>query len=174
MSAQKSKLWGKYRAAQTKDMEQLSLADINMSVEDLVNCSMEDFDLRMQNLSPMQIEICKEVRKRVKNRRAASNCRSRRIDALEELREKKAATEKKLNGLRLQESDIIIEYFAMGYKLNAAVDNVLVQLGYHPGYFTLVWRKDFNWKESLRVEHLEANGEEPKTSVRRNYFPPNM
>lgn len=170
-----SKVRGPYQAVETRDIKKLRQASISLSIDDLVSGDMKDFDERMieQKHSTIQIQICKEVRKRVKNRRAASDYKSRRRNALEDLREKNKATEKRLLELKKQQSDIIIEKKIMGFALFDTVDHVLEELGYNPRHYTLVWRKDGSkWKQA--VEPLEAKVGEPETSMRKNFFPPNM
>lgn len=166
-----SKLRGPYKKVETKDDQRLSLAGISFSVDELVSCDWATFDRRMKEHNTEQIRICKDVRKRCRNRRAAAECRSRCRDLGKHLREKTAATEKRLFELKKQQADIIIEKEIVGFNIDAIVNKVLKELDYDPEHFTLVWRQDGGeWKHA--VEHLEENGGEPETSVKR-FFPPN-
>ena len=112
-----SNLRGPYQTVQTKYAKRLSLAGVSFSVDD-VSCDREIFDQRMKNLTTEQIRICKEVRTQVFNRKNATECRSRRRDLGKDLREKTAATDKRLFELKKQEADIIIEEKIKGFEID--------------------------------------------------------
>ena len=54
---------------------------------DIVNSPVDTFNemLTRPGLSPEQIKVCHDIRRRGKNKVAARNCRKRKMDTIEEL-----------------------------------------------------------------------------------------
>merc|ERR1711990_128580 len=73
-----------------KDEKLAREAGITFDVKDIVNFPMDEFNdlLSKRELTEEQINLCRDIRRRGKNKVAAQNCRKRKIDQIEELTEK--------------------------------------------------------------------------------------
>merc|ERR1712154_292288 len=71
----------------SKDQKAVKALSIPYSVEKITNCSMEEFGNMLEKLSKEQINLCRDIRRRGKNKVAAQNCRKRRQEQATELEE---------------------------------------------------------------------------------------
>merc|ERR1719334_2434869 len=65
-------------------------AGIHLNVKDIVNLPMDEFNdlLSKHELTEEQLNLCRDIRRRGKNKVAAQNCRKRKIDQIDELQER--------------------------------------------------------------------------------------
>jgi len=73
-----------------KDEKLAREAGITFDVKDIVNLPMDEFNdlLSKRELTEEQLNLCRDIRRRGKNKVAAQNCRKRKIDQIDELQER--------------------------------------------------------------------------------------
>merc|ERR1711872_160488 len=86
---------GKERKKETvrmgKDERIAKQAGIRLNVkQDIVNPPMDEFNdmLSKEDLTEEQLNICRDIRRRGKNKVAAQNCRKRKLEQIEELQDR--------------------------------------------------------------------------------------
>eukprot|EP00092_Neocalanus_flemingeri_P024129 GFUD01026175.1.p1 GENE.GFUD01026175.1~~GFUD01026175.1.p1 ORF type:complete len:185 (+),score=37.28 GFUD01026175.1:80-634(+) len=67
---------------------QLLQANILFSTDDLISSSLESFLLLIKPLSLVQQNVCKDIRRKARNKIHALNCRRKKNDAISELQDK--------------------------------------------------------------------------------------
>ena len=70
--------------------------------EDIVNPPMDEFNdmLSKEDLSEEQLNICRDIRRRGKNKVAAQNCRKRKLEQIDELQKKVDEAKRRQNLLK--------------------------------------------------------------------------
>ena len=70
--------------------------------EDIVNPPMDEFNdmLSKEDLSEEQLNICRDIRRRGKNKVAAQNCRKRKLEQIDELQKKVDEAKRRQNHLK--------------------------------------------------------------------------
>jgi len=111
----------------TKDEKRLREAGITLDIKLVIGLPMEEFNqlLSRQRFTEQQQELCRDVRKRGKNKWAAQNCRKRKIDQLEELSEKVEQAVDKRNHLMKNHEKLLSEYDHESRKLTHLIERVL-------------------------------------------------
>jgi len=111
----------------TKDEKRLREAGIMLEIKLVIGLPMEEFNqlLSRQRFTENQQELCRDVRKRGKNKWAAQNCRKRKIDQLEELSEKVDQAVEHKSSLRKDHEKLLCEYDTEARKLNCLIEKVL-------------------------------------------------
>ena len=63
---------------------------LNISQQDIVDPPMDEFNdmLSREDLTEEQLNICRDIRRRGKNKVAAQNCRKRKLEQIDELQKK--------------------------------------------------------------------------------------
>lgn len=81
---------GSSRANQSRDEQALRDASIELSIEEVVDSSADDFNelIRAHEFTAEQINLLKDIRRRGKNKVAAQICRKRKLDSIDSLRDK--------------------------------------------------------------------------------------
>jgi len=111
----------------TKDEKRLREAGVQLNIKDVIGLPMEDFNslLSQAKMTEQQQELCRDVRKRGKNKWAAQNCRKRKIDQLDELSERLMKAQQRRNKLREDHERLLLEYEKEANKLNNLNEAVL-------------------------------------------------
>ena len=73
-----------------------------MHQNDIVNPPMDEFNdmLSKEDLSEEQLNICRDIRRRGKNKVAAQNCRKRKLEQIDELQKKVDEAKRRQNLLK--------------------------------------------------------------------------
>ena len=73
-----------------------------MKQEDIVNPPMDEFNdmLSKEDLTEEQLNICRDIRRRGKNKVAAQNCRKRKLEQIDELQKKVDEAKRRQNRLK--------------------------------------------------------------------------
>ena len=73
-----------------------------MHQNDIVNPPMDEFNdmLSKEDLSEEQLNICRDIRRRGKNKVAAQNCRKRKLEQIDELQKKVDEAKRRQNHLK--------------------------------------------------------------------------
>lgn len=96
------------RANQSRDEQALRDAHIELSIEEVVDSSADEFNdlIRVNEFTPEQVNLLKDIRRRGKNKVAAQICRKRKLDSIDSLRAK-------VDDLKSVKSELISEYNAI-------------------------------------------------------------
>jgi len=139
-----------------KDEKLAKEAGIKFNVKKtLVGLPMDEFnDLLSKNeMSEEQLNICRDIRRRGKNKVAAQNCRQRKIEQVEELQGKLSVSMARRDRARYEHQRLLSMYSAEADKLKTLTDIVLS----HHSKDSSAW--------SLQVEGEEVKVM-PKTEVK--------
>lgn len=96
------------RANQSRDEQALRDASIELSIEEVVDSSADDFNelIRAHDFTAEQVNLLKDIRRRGKNKVAAQICRKRKLDSIDSLRDK-------VDELKSMRSELIAEQNAI-------------------------------------------------------------
>lgn len=96
------------RANQSRDEQALRDAHIELGIEEVVDSSADEFNelIRVNEFTPEQVNLLKDIRRRGKNKVAAQICRKRKLDSIDSLRAK-------VDELKSVKSELISEYNAI-------------------------------------------------------------
>jgi len=111
-----------------KDEKLAKEAGIQFSVKQtLVGLPMDEFNdlLSKTDLSEEQLNICRDIRRRGKNKVAAQNCRQRKIEQVEELHGKLGKAMARRDRVRYEHQRLLAVYAAEADKLKTLTDLVL-------------------------------------------------
>jgi len=111
----------------TKDEKRLREAGIFLDIKSVIGLPMEEFNqlISRQRFTEEKQELCRDVRKRGKNKWAAQNCRKRKIDQLDELSEKVKEAVENTSSLQRDHEKLLNEYDQEARKLNCLIQKVL-------------------------------------------------
>jgi len=123
-----------------KDEKLAKEAGIPFNVKQtLVGLPMDEFNdvLSKNDLSEEQLNICRDIRRRGKNKVAAQNCRQRKIEQIEELHGKLSKAMARRDRVRYEHQRLLSDYSAEADKLKSLTDFVLRQSSKDNNSFTL-------------------------------------
>ena len=124
---------------QTRDARLAREANIDIPVKMMIELPNEDFQalLLSARLLPEQIVLCKDIRRRGKNKVAAYKCRQKQADFISDLKSKFARakadltiTEVVLHQWKTEEEKLVIE-------LNELINYALVRENYDPNLISV-------------------------------------
>merc|ERR1719318_2405021 len=111
-----------------KDEKIAKQAGIRFNVkQDIVSPPMDEFNdmLSKEDLTEEQLNICRDIRRRGKNKVAAQNCRKRKIEQIEELQEKLDEARRRQYQLQANHQKLLSSYSTEASKLTRLTDTVL-------------------------------------------------
>jgi len=110
-----------------KDEKLAKEAGIPFNVKTLIALPMDEFNdlLSKNDLTEEQLNICRDIRRRGKNKVAAQNCRQRKIDQIEELHSKLARAVARRDKLRYEHERLISLHAVENARLNRLTEAVL-------------------------------------------------
>merc|ERR1719427_1245007 len=122
-----------------KDEKLAKEAGITFNVKTLIGLPMDEFNdlLSKNDLTEEQLNICRDIRRRGKNKVAAQNCRQRKIEQIEELHGKLARSLARRDRVRYEHQRLLSDYSAEADKLKSLTDFVLRQSSKDNNSFTL-------------------------------------
>merc|ERR1719282_2280181 len=108
-------------------------------VHDIINSPVDVFNemLVRPGLSSEQIQLCKDIRRRGKNKVAAQNCRKRKMDTIEELQHQVDEVRRRRDELMRAREELEAERARWSSKLSYLEETVLAGIGKELGMFTL-------------------------------------
>eukprot|EP00092_Neocalanus_flemingeri_P023386 GFUD01025355.1.p1 GENE.GFUD01025355.1~~GFUD01025355.1.p1 ORF type:complete len:397 (+),score=117.00 GFUD01025355.1:167-1357(+) len=121
-----------------KDEKIAKEAGIKFDVkQDIVNPPMDEFNdmLSKQDLSEEQLNICRDIRRRGKNKVAAQNCRKRKIEQIEELQIRLEDAKRRQYLLQKDHQKLISVYSAEANNLTMLTDTVLAHHNKSPEHY---------------------------------------
>lgn len=147
----------------SKDEKIAREAGINFSIDQIVGLPMDEFNdlLSRHELNEEQLNICRDIRRRGKNKVAAQNCRRRKIDQLEELKQRdEESRQRGVEYAYLHERTVRKTREAGGH-IDARVDDILRHHNLDPRTHTLKWVGN-----EIVMCKKPINGPEPPGSLR--------
>jgi len=121
-----------------KDERIASQAGIRLNVkQDIVNPPMDEFNdmLSKEDLTEEQLNICRDIRRRGKNKVAAQNCRKRKLEQIDELQERLDESKRRQYRLRVQHEKLVSTYSSEANKLTQLTNLVLAHNNKDPNQF---------------------------------------
>jgi len=110
-----------------KDEKLAKEAGITFNVKTLIGLPMDEFNdlLSKNDLTEEQLNICRDIRRRGKNKVAAQNCRQRKIEQIEELHGKLARSMARRDRARYEHQRLLSVYAGEADKLQRLTEIVL-------------------------------------------------
>jgi len=121
-----------------KDEKIAKQAGIRLSVkQDIVNPPMDEFNdmLSKEDLTEEQLNICRDIRRRGKNKVAAQNCRKRKLEQIDELQERLDESKRRQYRLHVQHEKLVSTYSSEANKLTQLTNLVLAHNNKDPNQF---------------------------------------
>jgi len=118
-----------------KDEKIAREAGIRFNVkQEIVNSPMDECNdmLSKEELSEEQLNICRDIRRRGKNKVAAQNCRKRKIEQIDELQEKLDEAKRRQYQLQTNHEKLLSSYSSEASKLTRLTDLVLTHHNKNP------------------------------------------
>jgi len=115
----------------TRDERAAKNINIPYTVQYIINCSMEEFNdiLNNKSLGNDQIGLCRDIRRRGKNKIAAQNCRKRKIDQISNLEEELDSVRSRKRNLLNEREELMFEHMECTVKLEKFEKFILESLG---------------------------------------------
>jgi len=114
---------------------------IQLSIkQDIVDPPMDEFNdmLSKEDLSEEQLNICRDIRRRGKNKVAAQNCRKRKLEQIDELQKKVEEARLRRHQLRREHEQLLNVYVSEAETLTRLTDSVLTHHGKNPHFYSVV------------------------------------
>jgi len=148
-----------------KDEKLAKESGIDLTINQIVGLPMDEFNDLLSSrhdLSEEQLNLCRDIRRRGKNKVAAQNCRRRKIDQVEDLETRILAKQEEQKILNAQDESIKKEHKKIYAEINLEINEYLRDKHCDPITHTLV--RDF--RGEIVIAPLLPNGEEPPSSIR--------
>eukprot|EP00088_Acartia_fossae_P038636 TRINITY_DN4007_c0_g1_i3.p1 TRINITY_DN4007_c0_g1~~TRINITY_DN4007_c0_g1_i3.p1 ORF type:complete len:685 (-),score=234.94 TRINITY_DN4007_c0_g1_i3:566-2458(-) len=123
----------------TRDEKLAEKMGLPYTVFELINCPVDRFNkiINDKDLSPAQAKLCKDIRRRGKNKVAAQNCRKRKLETIEELQVQVESVRRRKEELMAQRQELEAERRRWSNKLERVEQFVLPGLGKNMVEYTL-------------------------------------
>jgi len=110
-----------------KDEKRAREAGIMLDIKEIIALPMDEFNdmIGKQGYSEEQLNMCRDIRKRGKNKMAAQNCRKRKLGQIDELAERLQAARRTQDLIRQEHSKLLSEYSSEEQKLRELSERVL-------------------------------------------------
>jgi len=94
---------------------------------DIIGLPMDEFNdlIGRQGYTEDQLNMCRDIRKRGKNKMAAQNCRKRKMSQIEELADRLERSRKMQEQIRNEHSRLLLEYSSEAGRLEGLTQRVL-------------------------------------------------
>jgi len=127
-----------------KDEKLAREAGILISIQDIIQLPMDEFNdlLARHDLNEDQLNMCRDIRRRGKNKVAAQNCRKRKIDQIEELTEKLDNAKQQKGALWQKHERMTLIKQQEGQKLDNLIRKILVCHNLNPALYTIKVTQD--------------------------------
>merc|ERR550519_1897418 len=117
-----------------KDEKIARQAGIKFDVkQDIVNPPMDEFNdmLSREELSEEQLNICRDIRRRGKNKVAAQNCRKRKLEQIDELQKKVEEAKRRQYRLKVEHESLLANYVSEAERFPKSADQFRRRLPSH-------------------------------------------
>jgi len=148
----------------SKDEKLAREAGVRFSIDQIVGLPMDEFNdlLSKQDLTEEQLNLCRDIRRRGKNKVAAQNCRKRKIDQVEELQIRYQESREQGKKLALIHKQAKSEYNEVASEVSNLMDRILVHENLDPRTHTIVR----NANGELSITKKTSPNSEPQGSLR--------
>jgi len=122
-----------------RDEKMARKMNLPFSVYDIINSPVDTFSemLGRPGLTPEQSQICRDIRRRGKNKVAAQNCRKRKMDTIEDLQSQVDQVRRRKEQLLKAREQLETDRALWSSKLSFLEQTVLAGIGKDLGMFTL-------------------------------------
>eukprot|EP00092_Neocalanus_flemingeri_P039151 GFUD01042613.1.p1 GENE.GFUD01042613.1~~GFUD01042613.1.p1 ORF type:complete len:351 (-),score=141.82 GFUD01042613.1:63-1043(-) len=120
-----------FQSQQSKEERLLVERKIHLTVAEIIHSSMEQFSdlLASQAVSEEETHICKDIRRRGKNKIAAQNCRKRKISQVSCLESQLSLARSRKENILSERVELLRRHQEWERKLGSLERNILVRLG---------------------------------------------
>jgi len=125
--------------ARCRDEKRAKKMNLPFSVFEVINCPVDTFSemLARPGLTAEQAKLCRDIRRRGKNKVAAQNCRKRKLDTIEDLQSQVGQVQRRKAQLLREREQLEAERARWSSKLSYLEETVLSGAGKSLGAFTL-------------------------------------
>lgn len=126
-------------ASRCRDEKAAKKMNLPFSIWDVINCPVDSFTemLARPGLTNDQVQLCRDIRRRGKNKVAAQNCRKRKLDTIEQLQSQVDQVRRRKAQLLREREQLETERARWSSKLSFLEETVLAGTGKNVGDFTL-------------------------------------
>jgi len=126
-------------AARCRDEKLARKIGLPFSVSEIINSPVDSFNelLARPGLTSEQIQLCRDIRRRGKNKVAAQNCRKRKMDTIEDLQAQVDQVRRRKEQLLAEREALEMSRARWSSKLSYLEQGVLAGMGKELGIFTL-------------------------------------
>merc|ERR1712012_150112 len=139
----------------TRDERKATQMGLPITCADIINLPMDEFNdlLSKHELTEEQLTLCRDIRRRGKNKVAAQNCRKRKIDQIKQL-------ETEVRGIKCRKTELVTDHEKLMAQRSTWADlvkrlhdYVLKELGHDP----LHWQLQMDHNRQVRYRFNSAN-----------------
>merc|ERR1719516_661732 len=126
-------------SSRCRDEKMAKKMNLPFSTWEVINCPVDTFSemLARPGLTQDQAQLCRDIRRRGKNKVAAQNCRKRKLDTIEDLQSQVDQVRRRKEQLLKEREALETERARWSSKLSYIEQGVLAGLGKDLGMFTL-------------------------------------
>merc|ERR1719348_210690 len=124
-----------------KDEKLAREAGIKLQIKaDIVDPPMDEFNdmLSKEDLTEEQLNICRDIRRRGKNKVAAQNCRKRKLEQIDELQKKVDEAKKRQNQLKIDHEKLLDTYTSKVSSYTRLTDAILAYHHKSPQFYAVL------------------------------------
>ncbi len=127
------------RARHSRDERKARELGIAFSIDDIINLPMDEFNdlLSKHDLTEEQLNLCRDIRRRGKNKVAAQNCRKRKIDQIAQLELQVEEARRRKRKLMSEREVLYRQRAEWASKLNVLESDILTGMSKSPKEFSL-------------------------------------
>ncbi len=140
---------------QSRDEKKARELGVPFSVQDIVNLPMDEFNdmLSRHELNEEQLNLCRDIRRRGKNKVAAQNCRKRKIDQIAMLEAQVDSTRRRKHELMVEREELYRQRNEWTSKLMMLEEDMLYAMKKDPK----AWSVELDGREGeIRVVRRQA------------------
>jgi len=156
-----------------KDEKLAREAGIKLNIkQDIVDPPMDEFNdmLSKEDLTEEQLNICRDIRRRGKNKVAAQNCRKRKLEQIDELQKKVDEAKKRQNQLKIDHEKLLDTYTSKVSSYTRLTDAILAYHHKSPQFYAVLVQG-----EDVRIidkNEVPVDQRFPKSPESLRYRPP--
>lgn len=138
-----------------------------ISVRDIIDLPMDEFNdlLSKHELTEEQLTLCRDIRRRGKNKVAARNCRKRKIDQIKQLEDDVQKIRCRKTELIQEHDRLLLERSRWTEKVKRLHDYVLKELGHNPSH----WQLQMDHNRQVHILPRSHMDEHEQAKLERTY-----
>merc|ERR1719229_947604 len=121
----------------TRDERKAQALGLPIPCSEIINLPMDEFNdlLSKHELTEEQLTLCRDIRRRGKNKVAAQNCRKRKIDQIDELQDRLGEAIRMKTRLKNEHERLLAEYEEEQARLERLSEKVLHHHNKSPAHY---------------------------------------